>query len=304
MTSEQGPARCSAFGLDITSSLPLPGTWRATGEGLVPLSVERASPREVQLAWSGTQRPGWRGQADGHELIVDHGRAGDLRLWRAPSIDLHLSSDGTRLLVSFDDRDWLAMMRLLLDSALFSISLMHGYEALHAGAVDTEAGVLVVAGASGSGKSSTIAALLRAGCEFRTDDVLVLRRDGPAIVATPGPPLLTAPNPVPAGLGDPIADLGADSWLSVTGADADRSLAGMVCLDPAFGPAAVGAIEWPWLIGQLLRFPRTREREHARFDLASDLVTNVPALRMPARGAPPDALARRALEWLRSLGGA
>jgi hypothetical protein len=290
--------RCSAFGLDVTTSIPLPGRWRAAGEGLPPLTIERARPEEVAAAWSGAERLGWRGRVDGRELIVEHGRGGDLRMQEAPSIDLHLSSDGERLLVAFDeDADRLATVRLLTDSALFTISLVRGHEAMHAGAVATDAGVLAVAGPTGAGKSSTIAALLAAGCEFHSDDVLVLRRDRARILATPGPPLLTLPRPAPAGVGEPVADLGEETWLSVGGAEGDAPLAGILMLEPdPAGPAG-----WTSAIAQLLRFPRTPERERARFELAADIVASVPTLRAPARSEPPGAVARRAVEWLRSV---
>jgi hypothetical protein len=290
--------RCSAFGLEFTSSIPLPGRWRAAGEGLPALTIERARVEEVAAAWSGAERLGWRGRVDGRELIVEHGRAGDLRMRVAPSIDLHLSADGERLLVAFDEEaDRLATMRLLTDSALFTISLARGHEAMHAGAVATDAGVLAVAGPTGAGKSSTIAALLAAGCGFHSDDVLVLKRDDARILAAPGPPLVTLPRPAPDGLGEPVADLGDETWVSVAGAEADAPLAGIVVLEPQpAGPAG-----WAWAVAQLLRFPRTPERERTRFELAADLVATVPVLRVPARSEPPGTVARRAVEWLRSM---
>jgi hypothetical protein len=75
----------------------------------------------------------------------------------------------------------------------------------------------------------------------------------------------------------------------------------MVCLDPAAAQGSAESASWPWLLGQLLRFPRTPRRERARFELAADIAEAVPTLRLPARRDPPDALARRAIEWLRSL---
>jgi hypothetical protein len=297
--SSPEPARVSAFGLDITSHLALPGRWRFTGAGLPPLAIEPATREDIRARWSGFERVGWRGRADGRGLVVEEGRARDLRLRLEPAIELHLSADGTRLAVSHPADDRLAALRVLLDSALFTASLRHGFEALHAAAVTEAGAVMAVLGPTGAGKSSVLVSLLAAGCGFHADDVLVLRTADGSILASPGPPVLTAPNPVRAGIGEPIADLGDESWLGVVGADAELPLAGMLWLDDD----PPGTAEWAWLLAQLLRYPRTREREGARFELAAALASAVPVLRLPARSASPDALAADALRWLRSLGG-
>lgn len=287
-----------AFGLDITSRIPLPGRWRAAGAGLPPLTIEPASREEIRRIWSGFERVGWRGRADGRELVVEEGRTGDLRFRLQPDIELHLSVDGARLSVCDAAGDRTALLRLLLDSALFTVSLRRGGEALHAAAVTTPAGVLAVMGPTGAGKSSTLVALLAAGCGFHSDDVLVLRRNGGTVHAAPGPPVLTAPKPVPDGVGEELADLGDEVWLAVAGAAAEAPLAGVLWLDRVDAPAP----DWSRLLAQLLRYPRTPERERARFELAADLAAAVPVLRLPARSAPPDALAGRALAWLPSPG--
>jgi len=288
----------SAFGLQIRTAIDLPGRWRAPGTGLPVLAIEESSDHEIDEQWSGAQRLGWRGRVDGRDLIVEHGRAGDLSIRLQPGIRLHLSSDGERLLLADGGGDRILTLRLLLDSALFTASLNRGHEALHAGAVATDAGLLAVAGATGTGKSSLVAALLAAGCGFHTDDVLVLRRVGAVVRAAPGPPVLTVPHPVPAGLGATVADLGGESWLAVTGADGERPLAGIVCLAPA-----EAVVDWRWLLGGLLRFPRTPEREQARFEVAADLAATTPVHRLDQHGAPPHRMAAQALDWIRSLAG-
>lgn len=294
------PIRCSAFGLDITSAIPLPGRWRASGAGLPPVSIEHATGREIDARWSGRERAGWEGRVDGRDFVVEHGRAGDLRMRLEPSTTLHLSGDGARLLVAEPAGDRPATLRLLLDSALFTVALRHGHEALHAGAVTTGSGALAVLGPAGAGKSSLVAALLRAGCEFHTDDVLFVRRAGDAFLAAPGPPVLTVPNPPPATIGEPIADLGGETWLAVAGARGEPPLVGIVELEPGAG-AAQPARDWGLLLSQMLRFPRTPERERRRFELAADLAARVPRLKLGARSAPADNLSGSALAWLRSL---
>src|SRR4051794_29452206 len=94
---------CSAFGLDITSALPLPGVWRCQDLGLPSLRIQPASHDDIDAEWSGADRLGWRGLVDGRDLVAEHGVAGDLRLRVGPAIDMHVSADGLRLLVADAD---------------------------------------------------------------------------------------------------------------------------------------------------------------------------------------------------------
>jgi hypothetical protein len=278
--------RCSAFGLDITSRLELPGDWRCAGDGLPAVAIEPATLAEVDRAWSGFERPAWSGLA----FVAEHGVTGDLLMREGAELAAHLSADGGRLLVAGAEAP--GAMRALLDSVLFTVSLLSGREALHAGAVVTDAGLLAVAGDTGAGKSSLVAALLAAGCAFFADDVLVLDR----LTAAPGPPVMAVPHAAADGLGTPLAQLGDETWLGVTGASGALPLAGIVRLagDDRDGP------QWAWLLSRLLRFPRVPDRERARFELAADIAGAIPMHRIPARSASPQDLAEQALDWVRS----
>jgi hypothetical protein len=108
---------------------------------------------------------------------------------------------------------------------------------------------------------------------------------------------MTLPAPPRASLGTVIADLDGETWLAVDGTPGALPLAGLVLL----GEPASGDVAWHELLLHLLRFPRTRERERGRFELAADLAARIPALRVPARSAPPAVLAQHVVEWARSL---
>jgi hypothetical protein len=280
--------RCSAFGLDITSRLELPGDWRCAGDGLPPLAIEPAGPDDLARAWSGAARAAWSGLA----FVAEHGTAGDLLMREGDDLAALLSPSGDRLLVAGAEAP--GAMRALLDSALFTVSLLTGHEALHAGAVVTDAGLLAVAGDTGAGKSSLVAALLGAGCGFFADDVLVLERHG--LIAAPGPPVMAVPSAAADGLGAPLAEFGDETWLAVTGASGALPLAGIVRLEADGG----GPPDWAWLLSRMLRFPRVPERERARFEIAADIAGAVPMHRLPARSGSPDDLAEQALDWVRS----
>lgn len=87
-------------------------------------------------------------------------------------------SNGNRLVVDAGPHMRAAEWQTYLFGPAFA-ALLHqrGAPALHAGAVSIGSGAVAVAGASGLGKSTTIRALLRAGCRFITDDQLVLDAD-------------------------------------------------------------------------------------------------------------------------------
>ena len=291
--------RGTAFGLEIVSSLPLPGPWRApTAEGCPRLEIVSATRDELESSWTGAERLGWQGQVEGQHFRVDHGRGGDLRMRLEPFIDMHLSADGATLRVVDSGSDGVRTARVLLDSALFTISLWLGNEALHAGAVAVPTGIIAVLGPTGVGKSSLVAALLTAGCSFVTDDVLVVRSKKGSVIGAPGPPVITVPNPAPPGLGELIADVGGESWLGIGTVPAELPLAVVVYLNPPGRPpeASVGQ-DWREPLLHFLRFPRTRERERSRFELAAELALRVPVLRLTQSEGSPEKLANRVLDW-------
>jgi hypothetical protein len=287
----------AAFGLRVSSDVPLPGHWRADGAGLPGVTIERATVDAVRAAWSGAAALGWMGRTDGRDLRVEHGHAGDLRLELDSTVELHVSADGGRVLVADSGEAPLLLARLLLDSALFTVSLHQGWEAVHAGAVLTPAGAIAVMGSTGAGKSSLTAALVAAGCGFFTDDVLVLGRGAESIAAHPGPPVMTVPRGPAAAIGDPVGELGDEVWLAMTGSDGARPLAGIVHLDSATPEVATSALSWREILVHCLRFPRTRDREQARFELAADVALSAKALRLAAHREPPAELAERVLAW-------
>jgi hypothetical protein len=72
-------------------------------------------------------------------------------------------------------RDDAVLARHFTDQVLAALLRNRGLLVLHANAVQTPDGVVVIAGESGSGKSTTLAALLRRGCRMLSDDVTALR---------------------------------------------------------------------------------------------------------------------------------
>jgi hypothetical protein len=190
-----------------------------------------------------------------------------------------------------EDPSW---WRELLDSTLFSVALLRGYEALHAGAIATPRGAIAIAASTGGGKSTLLAELLGRGAELVADDVLVLESRGEARtpLAHAAPPLMTVPAARLERLRDAlapspptIAALAQEHWIAVPVHAEPLPLAGVVMLDRAPGlPTAMHRERQPLaaLVGALLRFPRTRARERSRFEVAGAIAAHAPVWRLQA----------------------
>lgn len=126
--------------------------------------------------------------------------------WTLPSGRKHLSIgkvDGTYLFRFWDNADFFVvpgevqvhgypvsnvpaptMRHLLLDQVLPSLLGRYNRKAIHASAVSSEHGVMAFLGASGYGKSSLAASLVRRGFTLVADDCLVLHREDQRIFAS------------------------------------------------------------------------------------------------------------------------
>jgi len=76
----------------------------------------------------------------------------------------------------------------LLTSAMSIVLRQRGMLVLHASAVAGPNGALVLTGAPGSGKSTTLAALLQKGCQLLADDLTAIRIEGGGALVVPGVP--------------------------------------------------------------------------------------------------------------------
>jgi hypothetical protein len=179
-----------------------------------------------------------------------------------------------------DDPGW---RRYLLDSVLGSVALARGFEALHAGAVLTPAGIVAVAAGEGGGKSSLVAALVARRLPLFTDDLLMLA----AGLAHPGPALMNLP-PGARVDGRRLAEVDGEAWVAV-----DR---------PPIGPAPVAAVvllergRAGAVTPQVERLPAspldllplslqggsTPERQRSRFEACAGLAESAALLRLSA----------------------
>ena len=78
----------------------------------------------------------------------------------------------------------------LLTNAMAAILHQRNKVALHAGAIQTDKGLVVICGESGAGKSTTISALQQKGYKIFVDDVLVLEKKEDIVVGVAAYPTL------------------------------------------------------------------------------------------------------------------
>jgi hypothetical protein len=244
--------------------------------------------------------------SDNEAFVVVRSQTGEHRFFHGGRELFHLSADHQTLLsapsAARDTRWW----RILLDSVLFTVSLLRGNEAMHAGAVATPDGGVAVVGGSSAGKSTLLGQLRREGHELVTDDILALTTAGDQVLAHPGPPLMTLPRLRAGSFGTAISSVGDEVWTAVPVVSAPVPLRRLVLLDRRPGrQSGMHRIKSPLalLLTHLLRFPPTSERELARFSLASAVATRTELWRLVAdTNTPPEQLAALALRELSPSG--
>jgi hypothetical protein len=304
-----GPA---AFGLSLLADVPPPGAWQARPFREPSLQIRSVAAQAIATIWSGVEAIGWEGVIDGAPFVVERGRAGDHRFVHGAHPDHsgapgdgtravhHLSPDANVLQCAASDPAEPSWWRVVLDSVLFTVALLRGYEALHAGAIATPDGVIAISAATGGGKSTLLAELLQRGLALMADDVLVLESRGTeAPLAHPAPPLMTVPaartpilregNPL-----ETISSLGQEQWIAVPVHPEPFPLKALVVLDRRPGlKTSLEKIDDPLapLMGSLMGFPSSPERQRTRFELASVLASKTELWRLSADlDTPPDVL--------------
>ena len=293
----------AAYGLHLASSFALPGTPAAPADdGLPELVLTLREPAELERAWSGAAGPPqWRGRlGDGLDLVLERGTAGDLLFSYGNRARFRLYADMCRLdcAPANPGLDW---QRALIGKVLPAISVMRGYEALHAAAVDSPEGVVAIMAPSGSGKSTLAIELLGRGWPLFADDVLILEDADGSVRAHPGTPHMNvAEHPSnsfdPQTLGDTLGILAGERWLAATNTTCSTRPVRMLCmLERGPGLATethVLGTNPLTLAPYMLGLSEDAERQRGRFGLYADLIESTPLVRVSAdAGLEPRQLA-------------
>jgi hypothetical protein len=294
--------RYVAFGLELRASFPLPGMESEEARDLPSLELALKTPEELQDDWRGPDGPPhWRGRlGDGLDLTIECGAAGELLFTYGSRARFLLDPDKRRLdcAPAHPGLDW---QRALLGKVLPAVSVMRGYEALHAAAVDSSDGVVAIMAPSGSGKSTLAIELLHRDQPLFTDDVLTLKHTGDAVRAHPGTPHMNLAEDIP-NVGDPqtlgstLGMLAGERWLA-THASAKRIRpVRLLCLlerAPGLQPATHVLPSNPLTLAPyMLGLSTDAERLRSRFHLFANLLESATLVRLTAGPEhPPEQLA-------------
>jgi hypothetical protein len=278
--------------LNLLGTLELPGLQEAVA-GLPELQLRVVRAEELEAAWSGAATPGsWRGTLrDGAELTIRWGRDGDLLFGYGDESRYLLDAAAERLLCAPAEPASLGWQRVLLSRVLPVVAIARGYEALHAAAVQTPAGVVAIVGASGAGKSTLAAELVRRGHLLVGDDVLVVGRGEDGVLAFPGGAHLSLEPGAEAGIEvEVLGELGGKVWaVAAESASEPASVAAVVLLDRGEGPVEVQELPAspltlaPFMLG----LPDEEGRDGGRFGLYADLVDAGRLLRLGGQAGAP-----------------
>jgi hypothetical protein len=282
--------RYVAYGLQLCSSFPLPGMTPRSDAQLPTLELQLSTPTELDARWSGPGgSPAWRGRlGDGSALSIEDGAGGDTLFTYGERARYRLDA-ARRTLQCAPWEDGLHWRQTLLGRILPNASLSRGYEALHASAVESPAGVIAVAAPAGMGKTTLGLELMRRGWPLVTDDVLTLADGAEEVRAHPGSPHMnvaaTRADAVSATkIGATLGVLAGEHWMAVRRV-AERDLpVRMVCLLQrgaklpleaqvlTAGPVPLT----PYMLG--LRGDIARERR--RFSLYANLASSATLVRL------------------------
>jgi hypothetical protein len=295
--------RYRAFGLALRSSFPLPAM-RPLGPGRSRLSVTLGSPAAVKGRFSGTTEPPvWIATIDGRGYRMELGFAGDHLMTFGDEAVFHLSAGLGELRCAPVDRREPAWQRFLLDTVLWSTSLLAGAELCHASAVQGRRGVVAFPAFSGAGKTALAAELVVRGAPLFCDDILALRQSDGRVRAYPGPPVMNLPDSGPyrlvlTNLGDPLASFEDEKWVAVRNTASGSCNVAAVCLLRRRPKADLELRRLPATVLDLLPFSlgfrHLPDRARARFVLFARLAAETPVYELAAAPeVPPSELADR-----------
>ena len=283
-------AYLDAFGLEVQTDISVPGT-RTTrlGGQRQPLTLTGAPAEELP---SLLDRPHYvrNLQAyDGAPYVMLESEAGDVLFAYGRTALAHLSPDGGLLrcaVAAESDRAW---QRVLLDTVLWTVSLLRGFELLHAATVAHDRGLVALVAHTGGGKSSLAAEFLRRGATLFSDDILALDEVGGSVHAHAGPALMNLPHAVdPSDLGPHtiLADFGDERWVALDRPPEDpRPVSAVVLVNRVAGerprctPSPATSLT---LLPHAVSLPHLQDRARRRFDIFGGVVAHAPVYSLHA----------------------
>jgi hypothetical protein len=300
----------AAYGLQLLSTFPLAGMDPDRAENLPSLSLDLQSEGQLAATWNGMDCPPvWRGRlGDGLDLTIERGVAEDLLFSYGDRARFHLDAS-MQSLACVPQHEGLDWQRTLLSKVIASVSVMRGYEALHASAIDSPQGVVAILAPSGAGKTTLALELMRRGWPLFADDSLTLAHEPGGVRAYPGTPHMNVTEAQMSSMaswdiGSSLGVLAGECWIVARATVREARSVRMICL---LTREAGRKLDAQLLSSNPLRLAPymlglrgDTERERSRFALYAELMssTTLMALGCGEDDKPSDVadLLERALE--------
>jgi hypothetical protein len=286
----------SAFGLCVRLDFPLAALEGAGDAPGAPTLEARLAPFPAQDAAPGIEEVVWVTRFDGQDFAMRRLRDGSHRFVYGERACFHLSADVGVLRCAVADAADPGWQRLFLDTILWQCSLLRGFELLHASTVCWPAGAVAIVAMTGGGKTSLAAELLGRGATLVSDDVLALDRVDGRLGGHPGPPVMNVPRTGPAELGRELARFPDERWVALDRVAREPQPLAAICLlerQPGSELTLERRPSTPLdLLPHMFLSRGESGRDAARFELLSDVATEVPVFRLAADvDVPPAELA-------------
>ena len=289
-----------AYGLGVETEINLPGAQaspvrqrnhavrlvRAAAEELPSLFAQPRYLRNFQVY-------------DGAPYAMLEAVEGDVLFAYGRTALAHLSADRRVLRYVAGAEPGPASQRVLVDTILWTVSLLHGFVLLHASAICGDHGLVGLVARMGGGKSTLAAEFVRRGAALFSDDIVALDDGDGQVVAYPGPPLMNLPSPLTPevlGGGSILADFGDERWVQLDRVDtAAQAFAAVVILHrmarehPRCERIEATSLT---LLPHGVSLPHLEDHARRRFDIFGGVVAHAPIFSLHADPAlPPSDLA-------------
>jgi hypothetical protein len=293
-------AYLDAYGLEVTTGIALPGTQSTPVDGQrQSLTLLRVPAQELPSLTDDRRYLRNLQAYDGAPYVMLEGADGDVLFAYGRTALFHLSADHTVLRCAVADEGDAAWQRVLLDTVLWAVSLLRGFELLHASSIHGRHGLVALVAHTGGGKTSLAAEFLRRGAALFSDDILAFTDVEGTMMAHAGPPLMNLPRPLAPdelGGGRILAEFGDERWAALERhATTPASPDAIVLINRIAGESARCTREAATsltLLPHVVSLPHLGDRARRRFDIFGEVATNTPVLSLYADPSlPPSDLA-------------
>jgi hypothetical protein len=269
------------FGVNVRSPDALVGCQPGERAGLPALHLKPRAAHEIARALPDGGEPLTWWAPGGTPDLRYHSAAG--YALDAPELaSFHLSPGGETVSYAAAPGPAWRWQRYLIGRVLPLAATLLGREPMHASAVACGKGAVLLAGESGTGKSTLAGQLTLAGCAFLADDVTALSLEGGHLMAHPGPGLMSLRRPT--GFGELLGSDERGLWVAVEREPNPLPVSALYLLET--GRPGITAVRDPEPTALLAASFNLAVREPARLARQLEVCSSLAAVRIARVGVP------------------